>query len=190
VRDDVTITAAPGFVKELCEALEVFRKGHRWAAGCAQLRALAKLGQNVLTGLGVPAAVQWQLFEPLQYIHGAVDDLERPISPELTRRLERSFDQIRRIRQGALAAVAMQLLVEQGKSEQCAAKTAGKQFGIEAAAVNNLRDQARRRRGSRKYEALQTAYRILLPDLNRSFPGDPVGAYDALLDVAARESGN
>jgi hypothetical protein len=122
---DVKITNASAFAKELWEASEAFRKGNRRAAGCAQLRALAKLGQIVLTGLGVPATVQWQLFEPLQYIHGAVDDLERPISPELTRRLERSFDQIRRIRQGALAAVAMQLLVEQGKSEQRAAKKPG-----------------------------------------------------------------
>jgi hypothetical protein len=187
---DVKITNASGFAEELWEASEVFRKGDRRAGGCAQLKALAKLGGTVLTGLGVPAAVQWQLFEPLQYIHGAVDDLERPISSELISRLERSFNQIRKIRRGALAAVAMQLLVEQGKSEQCAAKTAGKQFGIEAAAVNNLRDQARRRRGARKYEALQTAYQILLTDLNRSFPGNPAGAYDALLDIAARESGN
>lgn len=189
--DIVVITGAAGFLTELAQALVTFRKGganNRRTASCAYLEALAKLSDNVLTGLGVPATGQWQLCEPLQYVHGAFSDFERPVAPELSRRLERNYDQIRRIRWHAIAAIGMEFLVRQGKSELCAAKIAGKQFGVEANAVNNLRDEAKRRKGSRKYEALQTTYRRLENYLY--FPDDPARAYDALIELAAQESGN
>ena len=191
--DVVVITGAARFVEELAKALVIFRKGGERAhknGAVAWIEAHSKLGKDVLTALGVHPTAQWKVSKPGQYVHGAIAELGRRVAPELVRRLESSHSQIRSIRWHACAAVAMQLLVLQRKSEPCAAKIAGKQFKIEPEAVNNLRDEARRRRGSRKHEALQMGYQILSADLDEHFPGDPAGAYAALIELAAQESGN
>ena len=131
--DVVVITGAARFVEELAKALVIFRKGGERAhknGAVAWIEAHSKLGKDVLTALGVHPTAQWKVSKPGQYVHGAIAELGRRVAPELVRRLESSHSQIRSIRWHACAAVAMHLLVLQGKSESCAAKIAGKQFKI------------------------------------------------------------
>jgi hypothetical protein len=158
-RVTITIEDIEQFIQELAQGLVIYQKGGPLArkdAGCAQLKALAKLAGYVLEGSGINESAQGELLKPARYIHAGLDGLDRPLSVEVSKHLENAVNQIVGIYHNAQAAVGMQLLVNQGKSQKCAAKIAGKQFGLEDTVVNNLRDEARKK-GPKKYQAFRTS---------------------------------
>jgi hypothetical protein len=192
--DLVVITGASAFVTQLAEALAIYRRGGEIAhkdGAVAWLEGLAKLHGYILTALEIPPARQWELYEPGQYVHGALAPLGRPVPAELTRQLENSNAQVRQIYRNADAALAMQLQVDQRKSARCAAKIVAKQFNIvgkdarlDPDKVINWREEARRAKGSRKHQALRDRYQLKLRELKECYPDDPFAAYARLIELA------
>jgi hypothetical protein len=167
VNNVVTITNLKDFVTELKQGLALFRKGSPLArkdGGCAQLKALVKLGEGVLRAHGMPKAEQGELLEPIRYLHAGIDELDRPVAPELPRRLESGANQVQEIYRHSNAALGMEFL-------------------------DNWRHEAKRRR-PKKYPALRNRFWMILRELEKHYPNDPDIAYAKLIEHDAAERGN